>query len=116
MPGLEVVPVVVTMVTDLAQAFVVAVSRPWRYALSPTYRASVDADLASRGRLHRVWYLGWGALAIALTAVVGGAVIRVAVAAETSPTRQGLRRAAAAVVAHVERRADSGTTSSIDRR
>lgn len=49
--------------------------RPWRYLLSPRFRAKVNAQHASKHSIIKWWYLLWGCmLLVASVTVVAGLV------------------------------------------
>ncbi len=50
---------------EVAAVILVASIRPWRYVLSPSFRAKTNADLAERSALQKGWHLASGSLAIA---------------------------------------------------
>ncbi len=111
MVGVDAVPVAVNMVVDVAVAVTMAARRPWRYALSPNFRAQVDAELAPRSHLFRVWYLLWGSLAAAAgVALIGAVAVMFASAAREgrpSPARQALHLAESTLAAQLAHRAGS---------
>ncbi len=67
--AVEIVATVLIAVVDIAVLVLVASIRPWRYVLSPEYRAATSKELAGRHPLYRALYLAWGS--IALVASIG---------------------------------------------
>lgn len=62
---------------ELAAIVLLASVRPWRYVLSPSFRAQTDAAMAGRSRLRKGWHLAWGSLAIAASIAVVAAGVAV---------------------------------------
>jgi hypothetical protein len=53
-----------TVVADLVALVLVASARPWRYALSPTFRSAEEGRLRNRGVFFKAFYFGWGSIAL----------------------------------------------------
>jgi len=54
----------VTVASDAVALVLVACVRPWRYALSPTFRSAEQEKLRHRGMLYKSLYFGWGSIAL----------------------------------------------------
>lgn len=63
-----------TALADVAAMVVMASVRPWRYALSPSYRRTECEKLSHRGVAFKIFYFAWGsAVLVASIALVTAA-------------------------------------------
>jgi len=66
----EIAIAIVMGIADLAALVLVASIRPWRFALSPEYRAKSAAELEGRHPLYRAAYFAWGSIALVASIIV----------------------------------------------
>jgi len=71
----DVIVPLVSFVFEMCMHIVLAGVRPWRYLLSPEFRAKVNAQYANTHPIIKWWHLLWGSvLIVASVAVVAGLV------------------------------------------
>lgn len=69
----DIIVPLVSFVLEMCMHILIASVRPWRYLLSPMFRAEVNAQHSQKHPLVKWWYLLWGSfLLIASVAVVYG--------------------------------------------
>jgi len=69
----DIIVPLVSFVLEICMYVLISSVRPWRYLLSPSFRAEVEAKLVHRHPLVKWWYLLWGSfLLVASVAVVYG--------------------------------------------
>lgn len=68
--------------------------RPWRYALSTSYRMRVNAELAQCSPLAKWWYMLWGSFAILSSIAVVAGIVWVFNAGPDSEQPNSMREAA----------------------
>ena len=81
-------------IVEAGVAVVVASIRPWRYILSATYRARMNANLRGHGVVAKWWHILWGAVIVFLSVAMVACVIWVIRGSPTAERPNSLREVA----------------------
>jgi len=89
----EIIIPLISLVLEMSILILVASIRPWRYLMSATFRAEINAQYASRNQAIKLWHLLWGSVLLmaSVAVIVGFAWFWSHIGTETKPP-QSLRQ------------------------